>query len=99
MAQKRARSGEKRRVARQRAARERRARVEQRRQALASGRSDTRRRRLGAYGMWAVAAVLAGADFFVYIGVWPVLSPSQGTVVLGLPAAALAIGGAILYGT
>lgn len=60
--------------------------------------SVRRRRHLLAFALWAVSASLALMTFFVYTGALDVMSTDAATVVLGLPAALLAIIGGIAYG-
>lgn len=58
-----------------------------------------RRRHAAAYLLWGLAGVLAIVDFLEYTGTVRLMSTDLANLLLGLPAAMLAIGGAIVYGT
>lgn len=92
----------KRNAERRRLAKQANARKTQRHQEVARARhvpaSVRRRRHLTAYVLAAMSAVLGVTIFLIYVGTVDVISPNTATVVLGLPAAIIAIAAAITYG-
>ena len=94
---------ERQRVQRKRSARELTARATQHQQAMAAAKEDGKRRRrrhAAAYIMFAVAMVLALSHAFEHFGTIRLMSAGLEDLLIGWPmAAALALVGAIVYGT
>lgn len=90
-------------MARRRSAEDRRAREVQRQQQIAHARKRVtdplRRRHTKAYALWLAAGVFGLVHLLVYVRVLPLMSSAGSIVVFGLPAVALAILGAVAYGT
>jgi len=94
---------ERQRTARRRAEQATEARKTQELQAQAEARrelSHQLRRHVLAWGLWAVATVVAVGHFFEHAEVLRLMSPKVEDLVIGWPTAALlALAGGIVYGT
>ncbi len=94
---------ERRRLERKRAAREATQRETQHQQAIAAAKREAQhrgRRHAIAYRMFTVAALIAVGHVFEHAGTFNVMSLALEDLLIGWPmAGAIALGGAIVYGT